>query len=72
MNNGLAITVMEIKFIVGNVGTIGPFGISIATSSPQVSELARVQYSAQQLVAERARLSERSSVEAERRSTRTS
>jgi hypothetical protein len=58
MNNVLRITVIEIRFTVGDgiagIAT-GRFGIDIATSSPQVSELAEVRYSVQQLVARRAR-----------------
>jgi hypothetical protein len=59
MNNVLRITVIEIRFtvddVMGGVAT-GRIGINIATSSPQVLELARARYSAQQLVARRARL----------------
>jgi len=75
MNSVIRITVIEIKFItdeiIGGIA-IGRFGINIATSSPQVSELARVRYSAQQLVARRARLSALWQVAAEQRCTPTS
>jgi hypothetical protein len=44
INNEFRITVIEIKFTVGDViaGTIDHFGIDIATSSLRESELARV------------------------------
>jgi len=58
MNNVIRITDIKIEFTTDDVGgAIDRFGINIATSSPRVSELARVLYSAQQLVARRARLS---------------
>jgi len=56
MNNVIRITDIKIEFTTDDVGgAIDRFGMTIAISSPQVLELARVLYSAPQLVARKAR-----------------
>ena len=71
-SNARAIGGIKIEFITEvAVNGIDLSGMSIATSSPLVSEPARARYSAVRWVARKARSSGRSSEEVERRSTPT-